>query len=75
LAGKDGAWLGTEVSSLALTHALLAALASIRPGQRFAHRWVEAFRMDCAIAGYERLIDEMLQEPTLRLQTLQEQAR
>jgi glycosyltransferase involved in cell wall biosynthesis len=75
LAGKDGAWMGTEVSSLALTHALLAALASIRPGQRFAHRWVEQFRMDCAIGGYERLIDEMLHEPMLHRETLQEQVQ
>jgi glycosyltransferase involved in cell wall biosynthesis len=75
LAGKDGAWLGSEVSSLALTHALLAALASIRPGQRFAHTWVEQFRMDCAIGGYERLIDEMLQQPMVHQQSLQVQAR
>jgi glycosyltransferase involved in cell wall biosynthesis len=66
LAGKHGAWLGSEVSSLALTRALLAALDSIRPGQRFRHSWVEGFRMDCAIQGYELLIDEMLHEQALQ---------
>ncbi len=62
LSRKRGVWLGTEVSSLALTRALLAALGSIRPGQRFPHSWVEAFRMDCAIQGYERLIDNALEK-------------
>ena len=62
LANKRGAWVGEQVSSGALTKALLAALASIRPGQRFPHPWVEHFRMDSAIQGYERLIDETLRE-------------
>jgi glycosyltransferase involved in cell wall biosynthesis len=62
LAGKRGAWLGTDVSSRALTRALLAALDSIHPGEQFPHRWVEHFRMDRAIRGYERMIDEMLHE-------------
>ena len=60
LSGKRGAWLGTEISSRALTRALLTALDAIRPGERFPHAWVEGFRMDCAIQGYERLIDETL---------------
>src|SRR4051794_7146399 len=68
LTGKHGAWLGTEVSAGALTRVLLGALSSIGPGQRFAHGWVEPFRMDCAIQGYERLIDEMLREKMLRRQ-------
>jgi len=62
LAGKEGAWLGAEVSSRALTHALLAALDSLRPGQRFPHHWVEFFHMERAIRGYERMIDETLKE-------------
>jgi len=74
LAGKHGAWLGTEVSSRALIDALLDSLASIRPGQRFPHTWVEHFRMDCAIRGYEGLIDEMLHEQILR-RTPQEHAQ
>lgn len=60
LSGKRGIWLGTEVSSRALTRALLGALDSIRPGQRFPHTWVESFRMDCAIQEYERVIDDTL---------------
>lgn len=60
LSNKRGAWLGAEVTSRALTGALLAGLGSIRPGQRFAHPWVERFGMDFAIAGYERMIDETL---------------
>jgi len=62
LEGKQGAWLGTEVSSRALTGALLAALVSLHPRHRFPHTWVESYRMECAIQGYERMIDEMLHE-------------
>jgi glycosyltransferase involved in cell wall biosynthesis len=71
LDGKHGAWLGSDVSSRALTQALLAALGSIRPGQRFAHPWVEMFCMDCAIQGYEHLIDEMLHDRAVPGQTRQ----
>ena len=73
LAGKQGAWLGADVSSRALTHALLAALSSIRPGQRFPHPWVEQFRMDSAIEGYERMIDDMLHEEMAREPAVKEQ--
>jgi len=66
LAGKLGAWLGADVSSRALTQALLEALSSIESGQRFPHSWVESFRMDCAVEGYERLIDAMLDSQILR---------
>ena len=58
--------VGTDVSSRALTRALLAALATVRPGQRYAHPWVEMFRMDCAIQGYEQLIDETLDNRSAR---------
>jgi glycosyltransferase involved in cell wall biosynthesis len=60
LQGKSGAWLATGISSKALTTSLLMALASIRPGQRFPHSWVESFRMERAIESYESLIDETL---------------
>lgn len=62
LSGQRGAWLAAEVSSCALTNALVAALDSVRPGQRFAHSWVRPFHMRCAIQDYERLIDETLCE-------------
>jgi len=61
LRGKHGAWLASDVSARALTLALLSALDSLRPEQRFAHAWIEEYRMDYAIRHYERLIDETLQ--------------
>lgn len=61
LRGKTGSWLAGDVSGKALTRALLNALSSIRPGQRFPHPWIEGFRMDCAIREYEHMIDETLQ--------------
>ena len=60
--GRPGAWLGSEVSSRALSNALLDALNSIQSGERFPHPWVQPFRMDQAIDEYERLIDETLLE-------------
>ncbi len=62
LDGKRGAWVANQVSSKALTGVLLRALQSIRSGQRFDHLWVEPFRMDRALQGYESLIDETLRE-------------
>jgi glycosyltransferase involved in cell wall biosynthesis len=60
LDGKRGAWVANQVSSMALTRVLLRALRSINSGQRFDHRWIEQFRMDHALQGYESLIDETL---------------
>ncbi len=37
LRGREGAWLAFEVSAPALASALILALKSIRPGQRFRH--------------------------------------
>ena len=65
LRGNRGAWVANEVSSRGLIRVLLAALDAIRPGERFPHSWVEAFRMDRAILDYERLIDETLQARVL----------
>ncbi len=62
LDGRSGTWIAAEASSAALTASLLQALGTLRPGQRFAHAWVERFHMDCAVRAYERLIDETLQE-------------
>jgi glycosyltransferase involved in cell wall biosynthesis len=66
LEDKNGVWIGTDVSSAALTRSLLAALDSLHPGQRFPHEWVEHFRMERAILDYERMIDEMLHPKTQR---------
>jgi glycosyltransferase involved in cell wall biosynthesis len=60
LDGKRGTWIADQVSSKALTGALLRALRSINSGQRFEHSWVEPFGMDRALKGYESLIDETL---------------
>jgi glycosyltransferase involved in cell wall biosynthesis len=60
LDGKRGAWIANQVSSKALIHVLLRALQSINSGRRFDHPWVEPFRMDRALQGYESLIDETL---------------
>ena len=55
--GQPGIWLAPEVSAKALTDSLLSALHAIQPGQRFTHPFVERFRMESAIHGYEQLID------------------
>jgi glycosyltransferase involved in cell wall biosynthesis len=60
LHAQPGVWLARELSSSALAASLLEALAALRPGERFAHEWVEPFRLECAIAAYESLIDSLL---------------
>jgi glycosyltransferase involved in cell wall biosynthesis len=60
VSGQAGAWLATEVSADALAGSLLQALMALSPGQRFAHSFIDAFRMDCAIHAYEDLIDAVL---------------
>jgi len=64
LRDQPGVWLAPEVSSEALAVSLRTALRALRPGQRFAHPFVEAFRIDRAIDAYEKLIDHMLAENT-----------
>jgi glycosyltransferase involved in cell wall biosynthesis len=59
--GQPGVWIATEVSAEALAATLLDALLALRPGERFAHTFVEQFRFDRAIAAYERLIDATLE--------------
>jgi glycosyltransferase involved in cell wall biosynthesis len=62
LRGQPGVWLGAEISAEALAASLLAALGALRPGERFAHAFVEEFRADRAIECYERLIDRTIKE-------------
>jgi glycosyltransferase involved in cell wall biosynthesis len=57
---QPGVWLAPEISAEALATALIAALKSLHPGERFAHPFVEAHRLDRAIQAYERLIDQTL---------------
>jgi glycosyltransferase involved in cell wall biosynthesis len=61
LRGQPGAWVATEISAPALATSLLAALQVLRPGQRFEHSFLDAFRIDRAIHAYEELIDATLQ--------------
>jgi len=63
LSGQPGVWLAPSISAEALAASLLAALQSLQPSQRFAHAFVEEFRIDRAIHAYERLIDETLRVP------------
>lgn len=60
LRDQPGVWLAPEVSAESLAASLLAALNAVRPGERFAHTFVEAFRLDRALQAYERLIDQSL---------------
>jgi glycosyltransferase involved in cell wall biosynthesis len=64
LRAQPGVWLAHEVSLDALAAALLAAMRALRPGERFEHHFVEAFRIDRAIGAYENLIDQMLAKDT-----------
>ena len=64
LRDQPGVWLVPEVSAEALADSLLAALRDLKSGQRFAHPFVDAFRIDRAIGAYENLIDHMLAENT-----------
>jgi len=57
LGSQPGAWLATEISADALAASLSQALASLRPGERFAHSFIEPFRIDKAIDAYEEVID------------------
>jgi hypothetical protein len=59
---QPGVWLAAEISAEALAATLFEALTSLRPGQRFAHSWIEEFRLDRAIQACECLIDAVLEE-------------
>ena len=61
LRGQAGKWLAAETSADALTACLVQALASLRPGERFPHPFIEAFRVERSVAAYEELIDAALQ--------------
>jgi len=55
LMGQPGVWLAREISAQALAESLLAALGALRPGERFAHPWIDRFRLEHAIPAYEEL--------------------
>ena len=62
LRGRPGVWLAPKISVEALGESLVAALAALDPRQRFAHEFVEPFRLERAIAAYEDVIDAVLNE-------------
>jgi glycosyltransferase involved in cell wall biosynthesis len=62
LRDQPGVWLASTISEGALAASLLAALHSLQTGERLAHPFVEAFRIDRAIRAYEDLIDRALAE-------------
>jgi glycosyltransferase involved in cell wall biosynthesis len=62
LRDQPGAWLADVTSGEALAVALLIALATLRPDQRFAHEWIGAFGIAEAIPAYCRLIDGVLED-------------
>ncbi|MGA3080265.1 MAG: glycosyltransferase [Terracidiphilus sp.] len=59
---QPGVWLAPEISSEALADSLLAALHALRPGERFAHPFVEEFQIERALQAYENLIDQTLEK-------------
>jgi glycosyltransferase involved in cell wall biosynthesis len=59
---QPGVWLAPEISSEALAASLLEALHALRPGERFAHSFVEEFRIERALRAYESLIDQTLEK-------------
>jgi len=62
LRGQPGAWLAKEVSSAALASTLFTALEALRPGERFAHSFIQEFRVVRVVGAYEALIDAVLRE-------------
>jgi glycosyltransferase involved in cell wall biosynthesis len=60
LRAQPGVWLAQQRSAEALAASLLAALGSLRPQERFAHQFVDEFRLGRAIEAYEKLIDTTL---------------
>ncbi|MFZ1084139.1 MAG: glycosyltransferase [Terracidiphilus sp.] len=60
LEGQPGVWLAPKITAEALAASLHSALLALRPGERFAHSFVEFFRLDRAIPAFERLIDQTI---------------
>ncbi len=59
LRDQPGVWVAQSVSADALAICLHAALLAIPPAKRYAHHWVNEFRLDRAIHLYEDLIDSV----------------
>jgi hypothetical protein len=57
---QPGVWLTSEISAESLAAAILQTLQQLGPDERFDHRFLEPFKLESAIAGYEDLIDSAL---------------
>ena len=62
LQGQPGVWLAPETTAEALANALLTALQSLQPGQRFPHPFIEQFSLTRSINAYEQLIGATIGE-------------
>ena len=62
LSGRPGVWLASEITAPALADHLLAALRALGPGERFAHSFIDSFRLERVVEAYENLIDSVLSE-------------
>lgn len=65
LKDQPGCFLARELSANALAESLTVALASLCPGERFPHEWIEPFRVQNAVPAYETLIDATLRKERL----------
>jgi glycosyltransferase involved in cell wall biosynthesis len=61
---QPGVWLAEAVSAESLAAALRLALQASQTAPRLEHRFIEGFRLDRAISGYEGVLDSVLQEST-----------
>jgi glycosyltransferase involved in cell wall biosynthesis len=62
LRNQPGIWLAPEISAQALANSLLTALEALRPGDRFAHPFVEQFGLKDSIRAYEEIFDTAASE-------------
>ena len=60
LRGQPGAWIAADISAGALAASLKESLTALVPGERFAHSFIEPFRIDRALRNFEELIDRNL---------------
>lgn len=58
LQGRPGVWLARDTTPGAISHALRQAIDAARHQPRFAHEWIEPFRIDAALPRYQALIEE-----------------
>lgn len=59
---KSGVWMTRGASAESLAEALASACATLHPGDRFSHQWINRFRLEHAISAYEEQIDAALKK-------------